>query len=1319
MIIDRSQLLSDLYGFSLEDSGIIMGKPGIGKSYLIKLLKAKLIANKSLCFVIRIDNAVDFSDESINTELGINGNWIDIFNKIKIQEQKAVLIFDAFDAARDEKIRKGFLSQIRRAKRELSSKWNIIVSVRTYDAQKSPELLQLFPDQRFGSEYVHTKKIEIKELTDDEVGQVVNKNQKFSDFYQNASAELKLILHTPFFLEILDRIINDTTDEEIAEIKQFRSESQLLKVYWDKKISNTPDSIVKEYFLSTLTNLLVNKRTLNYNKLEFISALAGDYSKTFDYLRSENIIDEIALNQTRIAYAHNILFDYAVSVFCIQDQFDKFIAFIEGDLTRPFFLRPSFIYFFTALWYNERPTFWDFYFKLLDYTQKEIQLFVRLVLNGIICSEYATIEDLNNILSNSKLGANKPIVIRNFLQSIRFMRLKSTTADVALLVYLSGDLNAEFIFDVAFLLDRSISESGLNEIEFNLAGGAARNLLRYILNERALGTAKAYLDRIGAFRGIELVAKTYGTDVKESGNLFREVMEILKEPGFDINYFTNLAESVKHILKYDPVMVADIYNSIFGYNETSTEQTQMGPSVVMNLVSNRKQDFEMCYYRLQKFFPEFLEASPELAIKTGLTVVNQFINEDRSNSEPESIIKVPVNGKELKFQADYSSIWGDNTFGKPAEMAEAIVRYFDELVAVGDNTKLDKLIGIYFDNAISAFTWKLILKFFLRYPSVKPDEVFQYVSNAFLMKHTDTSFEIRELIDKFSPSFQDEQLDQLETLIFTIYDEGRTNTIAKALSRLPKDRLQQERSKKFMEMNDPVQNDPPFQHHSYSSPYTTDMWLKDQGVDLGNSLFKEIADYSNSLQRFNNQWLNETPTASDYNEPLNLCRLFVAKLNETHSGLPKELYQTALSEIAKLAAIVSRNFRNLSQEDYRFLEEVIAQTFAFKTSQDVTVDTNGSHHFTWSPTPRNSAAEALINLYCFEQSEGNLTLLKEGVNDVNHIIRFNTIRNLQFIYSANYEVYKEIITERLNKENSGFIYSVLMGSIIFKKELVAQEAPEVFKILKEKAKLFGEQESFVNTYTELLLYYLHDFHLDIAYQILFDAYPMDKLCSTIIFRLFERMHPSLPENDFINKANDHDAELKIIRNYILQSKLSLSKIDGVSLDMQNPEVKHALLVLDKIIQRIYFVLQPKSFGRNRTFELPIGEDNKTAFYFAVKPILEDIINVSATITENGLIIGHTAHYFIQTLNGALSIDPRDILAMVAQITRYSMQGGYTFDSLAVQEVVNLTEKLFADHRDLLLETDSFNNVLALLDIYINSGWINALELLWKLDEIFR
>src|SRR5690606_3459777 len=113
---------------------------------------------------------VDASDQSINEELKITDNWIDLLKKIKLKDgKKALLIFDAFDAARNEAFRAEILKQIKKARLELSEKWNVLVRVRTYDAAKSQELIKLFPISEDHPDFINCRKIFIPELTDDEV----------------------------------------------------------------------------------------------------------------------------------------------------------------------------------------------------------------------------------------------------------------------------------------------------------------------------------------------------------------------------------------------------------------------------------------------------------------------------------------------------------------------------------------------------------------------------------------------------------------------------------------------------------------------------------------------------------------------------------------------------------------------------------------------------------------------------------------------------------------------------------------------------------------------------------------------------------------------------------------------------------------------------------------------------------------------------------------------------------------------------------------------------------------------------------------------
>lgn len=251
MNINRTELLSSINQFAIGGNGLVFGKPGVGKSTVMSELKRLLNDQSVLSFIIKIDNAFDSSDEAIQAELGLNSNWIDKFKSIKITDgKKAVLIFDAFDAARDEEKRQGFLKQIKKALKLLSDKWNIIVCARTYDAQKSQELQRLFPLSNLNSNYKLGRSFEVPELSEAEISQLQELSPALFDFYQSSNDDLQHILKVPFFMSMLEFILNNTGTNNVDNIKTFRSEVQLLDEYWRIKIVATEGNVLKENFLT-------------------------------------------------------------------------------------------------------------------------------------------------------------------------------------------------------------------------------------------------------------------------------------------------------------------------------------------------------------------------------------------------------------------------------------------------------------------------------------------------------------------------------------------------------------------------------------------------------------------------------------------------------------------------------------------------------------------------------------------------------------------------------------------------------------------------------------------------------------------------------------------------------------------------------------------------------------------------------------------------------------------------------------------------------------------------------------------------------------
>jgi hypothetical protein len=65
-------------------------------------------------------------------------------------------------------------------------------------------------------------------------------------------------------------------------------------------------------------------------------------------------------------------------------------------------------------------------------------------------------------------------------------------------------------------------------------------------------------------------------------------------------------------------------------------------------------------------------------------------------------------------------------------------------------------------------------------------------------------------------------------------------------------------------------------------------------------------------------------------------------------------------------------------------------------------------------------------------------------------------------------------------------------------------------------------------------------------------------------------------------------------------------------------------------------------------------------------------------------------------------------------------GGYQYESLAIGLVVNVVNRVFADFRPLLqADPDIRTAMVAMLDIFVEVGWTQAIQLTYRLDEVFR
>jgi hypothetical protein len=1311
--------LNELFEFSKTESGLIVGKPGVGKSFLLNQLKNFYLNKDYLSIMIRIDNLIEATDSEIQQDLGLEADWIETFKKIKIKDDtKALLIFDAFDAARNETLRTKILKQIQRAKNELSQKWNIIVSVRTYDASKSQKLIELFPSSGNYNDNIYCRKTVIPSLTDEEVTTAIESNVSLLQFYNEGTQALKSILKIPFFLNIADKVIPESTDKELQDLKKMESETQLLKIYWLKRIINTNDHLVKEQLLLNLTNILVVSRSLSCSLSSFIPVFNPGQSSAFEYLRSENIVDETSVGERRIAFSHNILFDYAVSTLYLQKDIDKILDFINEEPSRPFFLRPSFVYFFTQLWYEDNANFWSFFWRLNKEEAKEIKLFVRLVLTGVIAAEYNRIEDLEPLFKHTD-EAEKNTMIRNTLQSIRFVRKKTLPQDIDLLEALSRNLKVLFLWDLAFLLDRAVNDPDRKDDKLSQMGLASRNFLAYTLDSRK-GELNQQIDRLGATRGVELVCKTYSTDQPGSKALLQSIFEMLQEHDFEIYYFSSLSEYIKDILAFDSAFVAEVYRAIFGYIELSTAQTSMGSGVTMNLLSNRKQDFELCYYRLTEFFDTFISHSPSNAIPVGLDIVNDYIIKDRGDRymtiQHEQFFE--LRGARRIYMLDLSSIWANNmNYHKPATIANKIIEYIANRYE--EKADITPYLDSYIKFAKVGYTWKLLIGLGVKVVDKCSGYFFEFCICDLFLTSSDTSYETGRLIETGATYFTDEQLKQIEEKIHEIAEKLDKKDPEffrrKFLSRLPIDKLQLPGSRELLEQSGTAENEKPYQSNTTITQYTTEMWLEERGVDLDDLENRSLLDESDQLKVFNDKWRNDRPSKEELEQYfINATKLF-EKIKNSTTVLNDDLLFSILSEVAQTYATTSRNIAVLDNEEFASLKEAIWYCYNYMSYSDKVVDEDTSPSRGYAPTPRIIAAEALAPIASRENTPENLDRFSAAIHSNNSIVRYNAVKHARLIKEKQPEYFNKIMYESLGKEKDAFVASTIMENIPSNPYNEA-EANKLLKICTANESLFKFNNIFLDNFTFRVIWLYTTHKNALADKILNEAYLKEEFCRTVIFNVFEDFRMSSLKH-YSNSEFFIDSSIKWILNYLDNTGEILKRIPQDDLSKGSPTVKSAINLFDTIVQRIFFVFERKQYG-NRPV-IPITDDNRNFLYRKIKPVFEKLLLVSSEIPGGGFIVGHTAHYFIQTLSSVLFCEPKEILSMVMQTTKLSYQMGYTFDSFAIREMVILTEKLLADHRGLLMEKEPFNNLIQLLDLYMESGWTEALELLWKLDEIFK
>ena len=1353
MKIKREKLLNDLQDFASRGNGVIIGSPGVGKTYLLKALYLSLESLEIPVFILPIDQLGDGTDKTLREELSYEGNLIERLKSIPISERKAILLFDAFDAARDEQTRKNFLRLIRSAIQELKGIWNVVVTVRTYDAKKSHELLDLFgtPDGgTYQSEDILCRHFTIPPLEECEVLQAFEQIGCPKSIYNEGSQDFKNILANPFNLWLLEKILRSS--DKVPDFSQIHSEVQLLGLFWQRRIENENS----EHLLRQIADKMVQERSLSVRVGDVYDDVDLDKpvrKAAWDKLQSDEILAKISSSGLRIAFSHNILFDYAISVLLIEDEPKRLERFISEDPSRPLFLRPSLTYFFTRLWYYDPASFWNaFWYIFPSDPSVHLRLVARLIPTSVIANEARNIDQFTPLLE--KLWNGEGIAdgaITRLLQALQTLQIKRDALWIDFFDQISWHLHEDFAWDLANLtltiLERT-NESENSEV-VNACGRIGRRLLEWVWQKREAGKSTWY-DRFGGRWAVPLVAKTYNTNVKESRTLLERVLQLTKEENFPIKFLSWLPEYVDKIWNHDPEFVVSIYRTVFAHYELSDVKTSFGSSSVMPMTSTRRQDYRMCQYRLIKHFPNFLQAKPLEATHAAIQSLNFFIIIEHivRDLKKEGVTlndKIKIfnfHGKPAYFMEDSSCMWDAQNFSdEPIEMADVLFEYIGEL-AVSEDPRLDSLLDVFRDGVVVAFFWKRLLKTGSQFPKVFASRLFELCIAKPILIGNDTRYELGRFLQAAASEFTSDQLRRIERNILILpseaTDKNHLNVLERVRNRLlaqiPEHLLCTDEAKKIkkeMERENRVPvNQPPVSFEITSETVTEEKWLQTQGVDTTKSANQDLQRFSAPLNKFSSDWMNGVPTmeASKLVLP-QLEKAFIAIKNNTEAD--KEVMNSLWHKLTACVAILGRVANKLKNSEFSFGREVLLEAAEHEEPKpnpryDDQFDSPG--YSPYSPCARHEAASGLLRFTFYQPDTEMLDAIETLASDRVPSVRMVTAMELFFVYNKAPERFWHIMDNRAMHERKRVVQKYLYHTLT---RVVAREKGNEDKTTGVMTKLLGHTPPPIeglepsDPFIVLLMWLRIDRQNSWAFKTIEDTYfkdpvwfanPLSRAVSEVVRNYILPKH--LETDEGRKRAKRAIEWLGQVIDLVSDRIKELYRIVKEDETEENVEKLHdTYKVIDAVITRLYFAVAYKRDQSEEPVE-EISDDLRRDFYNEVKPLMQQVITF-AQDPASGIMFAPTAHYFMQLLRSFLSCNPKEVLHLAAGVVESSERFGYTLDSIAAMEVVEFVEIVLADYRHEVQDGEALEDLLNLLDMFAKTGWADALKLVWRLDEVFR
>ncbi|MGA7765737.1 MAG: hypothetical protein WCA27_05880 [Candidatus Sulfotelmatobacter sp.] len=884
--VKRSSLTSEIWELSKVGSVVVTGQPGVGKSWMIAQLIRRCRSENRPHLPIA---AEDFDIKAVD-ELGPALSFkTDIFSVLRSLGGEPLLLIDGLDALRAESSQRAFRELIRRVSKEVGQ-CSIAASIRTFDLQNSEQLQQLFFSEWPGrSAEKKFTQVVVQPFSDEDLQEVVRQVPGLEVLVERGESDLKQLLRVPFNLNLAASLLQGGVTPQDLSVLQ--SQIQLLDKYWRLRGEERGDSSDRRQFVRRILQDMVNHKSLSVSESVADTAPAD----LVWGLQSDEILRKGVTG--RVSFSHNILFDYASARVLLDEE--NVIAFIRDDPSRTIFFRPTLSYFFRRLWVYDRDAFWKMTFSFVGADDLPER---ATIVPAIVIQEAATrAEDVAALLESSSSARNKTIArVLRAVQTVGELQGRRSQLWLGMLDQLSKHPDLEFINEYIALLSIS-SETASPDGALPVAKMAQRYLHWILATAGKLQREQAIsLSDVGVARVFPIVAKFGASIVDDLRDIVREILERLTLPSAGSHEAFWLAHEISRIVDADPKLGIEVYERTFGHKELSDEKTSMGGGIVLQMTSTRRQDFSTALYGLQAGFPHFLDVTPIDATMAAVKSVEAEVAREHPIEEAEEKrIRFRFADRDATYVSDNSEIWDSGSREKHALnlLDAALGRASEKFKENSDDPAAKGMVLAVVENASHAVVWKHLLEVTglnIRemYCSVVPllavpgfiaaPEVTVAVGNVL------TAVYSAKLVSDADAASIESAITQVPTAELILRYEKPESIRNRLLRCIPDGELRSPELKMLsasLAAESVRKNEPFFRTSFWSGQYTTEDWLREQGVDTESPEHSKVLEALKPLREYEHKYLNEVPSAEEAERAEGLLRV-LRKLLEG-ANLPK------------------------------------------------------------------------------------------------------------------------------------------------------------------------------------------------------------------------------------------------------------------------------------------------------------------------------------------------------------------------------------------------------------------------------------------------